>query len=126
MFAGYRVHWGLILALVTAVVVWFLLWKTTLGFEIRTTGLNREAADTPASTSGRTIILTMALSGMLAGLAGAVEVTGLYYRHDVSYALGYGFDAIAIALLGRNQPSGWYSPRSCSAPCAAARPACSS
>ena len=50
--------------------------------------------------------MTLALSGTLAGLAGAVEVTGLYYRHDLSYSAGIGFEAIAIALLGRNQPFG--------------------
>jgi len=106
LFAGYRVHWGLVLALITAVAVWFLMGRTALGFEIRTTGANREAAEYAGINNRRVIVMTLALSGMLAGLAGAVEVTGLYYRHDVSYSAGIGFEAIAITLLGRNQPLG--------------------
>jgi ABC-type uncharacterized transport system permease subunit len=106
LFAGYRVHWGLVLALIAALLVWFLLRRTTLGFEIRTTGANPAAAEYAGINNRRTMILTLALSGMLAGMAGAVEVAGLNYRHDVGYSLGYGFDAIAVALLGRNQPLG--------------------
>jgi simple sugar transport system permease protein len=86
--------------------VWFLLWKLTVGFEIRTVGTSNGAARYAGINVGRTIILTMFLSGALAGLAGAIEVTGLNYRHELSFALGYGFDAIAIALLGRTHPFG--------------------
>ena len=106
IFAGLRVHWGLFLAFLAAFAVWFLLRRTALGFEIRTTGANREAAEYAGINDRRVMVLTLGLSGLLAGLAGAVEVTGLHYRHDVSYSSGYGFDAIAIALLGRNQPLG--------------------
>jgi general nucleoside transport system permease protein len=105
-FPDYRINWGLVLALIAAVVVWFLLRRLTWGFEIRSTGANRDAAEYAGINNRRTIVLTMALSGLLAGLAGAVEVTGLNYRHDVGFSAGYGFDAIAIALLGRNQPVG--------------------
>jgi ABC-type uncharacterized transport system permease subunit len=101
-----RVHWGTVLAFVVAFLVWFLLWKMTAGFEIRTVGSSSGAARYAGINVGRTIILTMFLSGALAGLAGAVEVTGLNYRHELSFALGYGFDAIAIALLGRTHPFG--------------------
>jgi simple sugar transport system permease protein len=101
-----RVHWGTVLAFVVAFLVWFLLWKMTVGFEIRTVGTSSGAARYAGINVGRTIILTMFLSGALAGLAGAIEVTGLNYRHELSFALGYGFDAIAIALLGRTHPFG--------------------
>jgi general nucleoside transport system permease protein len=101
-----RVHWGTLAAFVVAGLVWWLLWKTTRGFEIRTVGLNPDAARYAGVNVGRTIILTMALSGMLAGFAGAIEVTALNYRHELSFALGYGLDAIAIALLGRTHPVG--------------------
>ncbi len=101
-----RVHWGTVLAFIMALLVWWLLWKTTRGFEIRTVGLNPDAARYAGVNVGRTIILTMALSGMLAGFAGAIEVTALNYRHELSFALGYGLDAIAIALLGRTHPIG--------------------
>ncbi len=101
-----RVHWGTVLAFVVAFLIWWLLWKMTVGFEIRTVGTSSGAARYAGINVGRTIILTMFLSGALAGLAGAVEVTGLNYRHELSFALGYGFDAIAIALLGRTHPFG--------------------
>lgn len=106
IFSGLRVHWGFILALVVAFAVWWLLSKTTLGFEIKTVGLNPDAAKYAGVNVKRIIILTMALSGMLASLAGTVEVTGLNYRHELGFSLGYGFDAIAIALLGKSHPLG--------------------
>lgn len=101
-----RVHWGFVLALVVAVIIWWLLWKTTLGFEIRTVGSNPDAAKYAGINVKRTIIITMALSGALAGLAGAIEVTALNYRHELGFSSGYGFDAIAIALLGKTNPFG--------------------
>ncbi len=101
-----RVHWGTVIAFIVAFLVWWLLWKTTKGFEIRTVGMNPDAARYSGVNVGRTIILTMFLSGALAGLAGALEVTALNYRHELSFSLGYGFDAIAIALLGRTHPAG--------------------
>ena len=103
---GFRVHWGFILALLMAVFVWWLLWKTTLGFEIRTAGANPDAAKYAGINVSRIIVLTMALSGALAGLAGVNEVTALNYRHELGFSVGYGFDAIAIALLGKNHPAG--------------------
>jgi ABC-type uncharacterized transport system permease subunit len=106
LFEGYRVHWGFILALVVAFLIWWLLWKTTLGFEIRTVGANPNAARYAGIDVEFTIVITMALSGMLAGLAGAIEVTGLNYRHELGFSVGYGFDAIAIALLGKTHPAG--------------------
>ncbi len=101
-----RVHWGFILALVAAAIVWWILWKTTLGFEVRTVGSNPDAAKYAGINVKRAIILTMAISGALAGLAGAIEVTALNYRHELGFSIGYGFDAIAIALLGKTNPWG--------------------
>jgi len=106
LFEGFRVHWGFILAILVAFLVWWLLNKTTLGFEIRTVGSNPDAAKYAGINVKRTIVLTMALSGMLAGLAGAIEVTGLNYRHELGFSIGYGYDAIAIALLGKSHPLG--------------------
>ena len=106
VFPEFRFHWGFILAIGMAVLVWWLLWKTTLGFEIRTTGANLDAARYAGVNVKRTIIVTMLFSGMLAGMAGAIEVTALNYRHELGFAVGYGFDAIAIALLGKNHPAG--------------------
>jgi simple sugar transport system permease protein len=106
IFEGLRVHWGFIFALLAALFVWWLLNKTTIGFEIRTVGANPDAAKYAGINVKRTIILTMALSGALAGLAGTIEVTGLNYRHELGFSIGYGFDAIAIALLGKSHPLG--------------------
>ena len=106
IFEGLRVHWGFVLALLVAALIWWLLWKTTLGFEIRTVGANPDAAKYAGINVKRTIVLTMAISGALAGLAGAIEVTGLNYRHEPGFSVGYGFDAIAIALLGKTNPVG--------------------
>ncbi len=104
--AGFRFHWGFILALVVAGIVWWVLQKTTLGFEIRTAGANPDAARYAGVNVPRTIVVTMMLSGALAGLAGAIEVTALNYRHELGFSVGYGFDAIAIALLGKTHPLG--------------------
>ena len=106
IFEGFRIHWGFVLALFVAVFIWWLLWKTTLGFEIRTVGLNPDAAQYAGINVKRTIVMTMAISGALAGLAGVIEVTGLNYRHELGFSVGYGFDAIAIALLGKTHPAG--------------------
>lgn len=101
-----RVHWGFILALLMALLIWWLIWKTTLGYEIRTAGINGQAAKYAGINVQRTIITSMVISGALAGLAGAIEVTGLNYRHELGFSSGYGFDAIAISLLGNNHPVG--------------------
>jgi simple sugar transport system permease protein len=106
IFDGLRVHWGFVLALLVAFFIWWLLNKTTLGFEIRTVGANPDAAKYAGINVKRTIILTMLFSGMLAGLAGSIEVTGLNYRHELGFSIGYGYDAIAIALLGKSNPLG--------------------
>ncbi len=103
---GLRLHWGFVLALLAAVLVWWILWKTTLGFEIRTSGANPNAARYAGVNVGRIIVLMMLISGALAGSAGSVEVTALNYRHELGFAVGYGFDAIAIALLGKTHPLG--------------------
>lgn len=106
IFPGFRFHWGFLVALVVAFLVWWLLWKTTLGFEIRTAGSNPDAAKYAGINVARTIVISMALSGMLAGLAGVIEVSALNYRHELGFSQGYGFDAIAIALLGKTHPMG--------------------
>jgi general nucleoside transport system permease protein len=106
LLADQRLHWGFVLALLLAVGVRWLLYKSTLGFEIRTVGLNPSAARYAGIGVGRTIVVTMALSGALAGLAGTVEVVGLNYFHTPGFSVGYGFDSIAVALLGKSHPLG--------------------
>jgi simple sugar transport system permease protein len=97
-------HVGLIIAVIAVVVVWWLLYRTTLGFEIRTAGMNTEAARYAGMRPRRIIPLTMAMSGGLAGMAGAGELLGVIHKTQTSYATNVGFDAIAVALLARSNP----------------------
>lgn len=103
-----RLHLGLVLAVLAAVAVWWLLWKTTIGFELRTVGANPNAARYAGMSTTKNIVLGMALSGALAGLAGTSEVIGVSICRclPLFFSSGYGFDSIAIALLGRNNPFG--------------------
>jgi simple sugar transport system permease protein len=101
-----RLHLGFVLALLTALFIGWLLQKTTLGFELRTVGSNPDAAKYAGIKPGRMIVLSMALSGALAGIGGAVQVLGLDYYMPTLYSADYGFDAIPVALLGQNQPLG--------------------
>ena len=89
-----------------AVACWWLVDHATLGFEIRTVGLNPSAARYAGISIAGTVVLTMALSGTLAGLAGAIEVLGVNYYHTPGFSVGYGFDSIAVALLGKSHPLG--------------------
>ena len=97
---------GFILALIFAFAVWWLLYRTTLGYEIRTVGLNSSAAQYAGIRVARTIIVTMAISGFLAGLGGAVETLGIVGRYQPGFNAGLGFDGITTALLGKTSPFG--------------------
>jgi ABC-type uncharacterized transport system permease subunit len=104
--APWSLHWGIVLAVLTAVLVQIFLTRTTAGFEIRTVGANPNAARYAGMSVAKNIVLAMVLSGMLAGAAGAVEIIDVTHRHELGFGSGYGFDSIAIALLGRNNPYG--------------------
>jgi ABC-type uncharacterized transport system permease subunit len=106
IFPGYRLHWGFIIAIAMAFLIYFLLFKTTTGFEIRTVGLNQNAARYAGMNVAKNFSLAMAISGGLAGLAGSGEVLGLNYNLPAAFISGYGFDAIAIALLAKSNPFG--------------------
>lgn len=100
------IHLGLVLAILAVIVIAFLIWRTTIGFEVRTVGQNPSAARAAGINVARVTILTMAVSGGLAGLAGAVETLGRNYYFAPNFNVGYGFDSIAISLLGGNHPVG--------------------
>jgi ABC-type uncharacterized transport system permease subunit len=104
--ADYRLHAGFILALVMVFAVWWFLNKSTPGFEIRTVGANPDAAQYAGMSITRNFVLAMALSGGLAGLAGASQVLGLEHNLKSAFSAGYGFDSIAIALLAKSNPIG--------------------
>ena len=97
-------HLGLVFAVVSAVAVWWFLFKTTRGFEIRTVGVNPDAGRYAGMRPRLIIAYTMALSGALAGLAGASVALGVTHKMQSSFATSVGFDSIAVALLARSNP----------------------
>lgn len=101
-----RFNVGFLLALATAWFIHWLLFKTTLGFEIRTVGKNAHAARYAGINVPRTIVITMMIAGGLAGLSGATDILGVLRFMPNAFSSGYGFDAIALALLGNSQPLG--------------------
>ena len=103
---GTRIHAGLILALVAAVLVWMLLWKTTLGYRMRAAGAGAKAARYAGIPVERYLIVAMLFAGGFAGLAGAVEVTGVHHRAIEGISSGYGFAGIVVALFGMLHPAG--------------------
>ncbi|HYJ12006.1 MAG TPA: ABC transporter permease [Thermomicrobiales bacterium] len=100
-----RLHLGVVIALIIALVIWFVLFHTVVGYKIRTVGLSRGAARYGGIGWGLTVTLAMALAGALAGLAGAGESIGLHGRHSATPP-GLGYTAIAVGLVGRNNPIG--------------------
>ncbi|HSJ55085.1 MAG TPA: ABC transporter permease, partial [Anaerolineae bacterium] len=99
-------HWGFVLALVAAVLVGWFLFRTKWGFELRTVGANPSAARYSGMSVGKAYTLAMFLSGLLAGMGGAVQGLGITHNIALGFQSGYGFDAIALALLGKSHPAG--------------------
>ncbi len=101
------VHTGIFIALGVAVLMWFILFKTTLGYEIRGVGLNYQAAEYGGISSAKNTFLAMFMSGGLAGLAGSIQILGLVYMVNQSTELpGYGFTGLSVALVGLSHPLG--------------------
>jgi simple sugar transport system permease protein len=101
-----RLHLGVALALVCAVLVWLLMTRTTLGFAIRAVGENARAAAHAGIPVNRVVFTTALISGGLAGLAGVGEVAGLHFQVMASLSPGYGYTGIVIAMLARLNPLG--------------------
>ncbi|MGE6230192.1 ABC transporter permease [Paenibacillus chitinolyticus] len=107
IFNNARLHWGTLVAILAAVFFYFFLWKTKQGYELRAVGHNTNAAEYAGMNVNKNIIKAMFISGMFAGLAGAFEVLGVFHYQTVMPASpGYGFDGIAVALLGLTNPFG--------------------
>ena len=106
IFGGAPVSTALPLAIVAVILVWILLWRTVIGYEMRAVGQNESAARAAGIDAGKIRILAMALAGGLAGLVGVGEVLGNAGKFRLGFSPEYGFMAIAVALLGRNQPVG--------------------
>lgn len=103
---GTPLHAGLLVALAAAAVYWVLVWRTTWGFQIRAIGLNPTAARAAGISLRGITIWTMVSSGALAGLAGAIQITGLQHVLPDPFGSGFGFDAIAVAIIGAGHPIG--------------------
>lgn len=95
-----------VIALLACVGVWVLIWRSRLGYAIRTTGHSAGAAEYAGIPVGRVIIITMAISGGLAGMMAINEILGVQHRTILGFTSGYGFTGIAVALMGRNHPIG--------------------
>jgi simple sugar transport system permease protein len=103
---GTRLHAGVFLALALAVVVWLVLWRTTLGYRLRAAGAGSKAARYAGIAVRRSLVLAMLFAGGFAGLAGAVEVSGVHHRAIEAISSGYGFAGIVVALFGGLHPAG--------------------
>jgi len=101
-----RLHWGFFLALAMAWFIYWFLWKTPLGMEIRMVGANPNASRYAGIRITAITVLTMAISGALAGLAGVGQILGVEHKVVRAFSSGYGFDAISLALLGNSHPLG--------------------
>lgn len=101
-----RLHAGLLVALLSVVLVWLLVWKTPQGYEMRAVGLNPRACQCAGISVYKNMIFSSLLSGGLAGIAGVCEVAGLHHKLLEGISPGYGYIAIIVALLGKNHPLG--------------------
>lgn len=104
---GSRFNWGFIPVALALVIYWFVINKTTFGYSLRATGFNKDAAKYAGIKVQRNVVLSMVIAGAFAGLAGAVITTGTFsFGRAISAAEGYGFDGIAVTLVGGNEAVG--------------------
>ncbi|MDU7114725.1 MAG: ABC transporter permease [Peptoniphilus harei] len=101
------VNFGIIIAIIAALVIWYILKKTTLGYELRAVGFNQKAAEYGGISINKSIVTSMGIAGILAGLAGAITVLGVSGNIGIMAGQeGYGFDGMAVALIAGNNPLG--------------------
>ncbi len=102
-----RLHWGFIVALLAAFLYWYIIERTTFGYELRSVGFNQHASEYAGMKVNRNIVYSMMISGAFAGLAGAMISIGTFdYARVIGASEGYGFNGIAVALLGNNNGFG--------------------
>lgn len=104
--SSFRLHFGFLIVILACIFVWWLLNRSTFGFELRAAGANPEAAQTAGINVKNTLMFTLVLSGMLAGLAATAPTLGTEKALSVGMAGTIGFDAITVALLGKSKPLG--------------------
>ncbi len=103
---GLRANWGIVVALLAAVAVWWLIFRSTKGFEFRAVGFNPRAARYAGMSIGWSTVWSMVIAGGLAGLAGAAVILGGSRTLSPGFSPGYGFDGIVVALVGNTRPLG--------------------
>ncbi|MCI4011071.1 ABC transporter permease [Brevibacterium sp. ZH18] len=106
--APFRLHFGFIIAILATIFVWWLLERSTIGFEFKAVGANPHAARTAGISVSKVTIIVMVVAGALAGLGGAAQVLGTEYKLTGGISGSIGFDAITVALLGRSKPLGTF------------------
>lgn len=99
-------NFSFVIAILACFVVWVLIWRSKYGYELRTVGHSPDAATYAGISVSKITIMTMALSGGLAGLLAINEILGVQHKLVINFTAGYGFTGIAVALMGRNHPIG--------------------
>ena len=106
IFEGSYINLGIFLAMIAVFIVWFILNKTVLGYELKAVGFNRFGAEYAGMPVNRNIVISMMIAGALSGLAGAIQYTGNSNIMQIGVMPSQGFDGIAVALLGASNPIG--------------------
>lgn len=101
-----RLHIGFVIAIIISIMVYIILWKTPFGYRLRAVGFNPDGAEYSGMSIKKSIIISMAISGALAGVAGFTEINGIHHRLLDNFSKNVGFDGIAAALLGSANPAG--------------------
>ena len=105
----FRLHWGFVLAVLATVFIWWLMNRSTVGFELRAVGANPSAARNSGISTTKGYVVVMLVAGALSGLAGVAQVAGTEKVLTSGVAASFGFDAITVALLGRSSPWGTFA-----------------
>lgn len=106
LMTGTRLSSGILIAAVCGVLLYIFMWKTRAGYKLRAAGMNAQAAECGGIPTTRYAVMTMIIAGALAGMGGAVEIAGVHSRFYAEFSSGYGFEGIAVSMLGGNHPFG--------------------
>jgi simple sugar transport system permease protein len=106
LFNGSYINLGLLVAIAAVIVIWFILNKTVLGYELKAVGFNKSAAEYAGMSVNRNIVFSMMIAGGLSGLAGVAQYVGNASNIQIGVMPSQGFDGIAVSLLGANNPVG--------------------
>lgn len=100
-------NYGIFIAILVAIAIWYILKNTTLGYQLKAVGYNKDAAEYGGINIKKNVVVSMAISGAIAGIAGATQVLGVTEQIGILTATeGYGFDGIAVSLIAGNNPLG--------------------